>query len=440
MNIRLLRDFESRRAASEDFGRLACGDAWGVALPSDIDELCATIAFAGERGLAVTVRGRGYSQSGQSLPAGGLSLDCTRLDRIGPIDQESASVRCEGGARLREVVLATAACGFLPPVLPLNLDMTIGGLLSAGGIGSTSHRYGPVVANILDIEVVTAAAERVRCSSSENTDLFHAVLSGAGRCAVIASARLALRRFQPRTQTYHLLYGSIEDWLDDQRLLSRSGFADHLEGFCWASARWQDRGRPRTHWLYGLQVGVEHDNGGLPPNHILSDARCWRRLHTEDTATLDFAFRYQPRFDAMRESGDWEQSHPWLEFLLPADELAEVLPGVLDMLPLSLGDGHRLILVAGGQAPPLFPLPTADAACFAVLPMGVAFHHRDRTLEALRAVDRRLREAGGERYLSGWLFDRAGTGRGWLDAKRKFDPRGIFSSVLFAPVEQNQAH
>jgi cytokinin dehydrogenase len=228
--VNLLRDLGSRRAASEDFGRLARGDAWGVALPRDIDELCATIAFASERGLVITVRGRGYSQSGQSLPAGGLSLDCTHLNRIGPIDPESPSVRCEGGARLRDVVMATAERGFLPPVLPLNLDMTIGGLLSAGGIGSTSHHHGPVVANVLDIEIVTAVGERVRCSSSQNAGLFHAVLSGAGRCAVIASAHLALRRFQPRTQTYHLLYSSIGDWLDDQRRLSRSALADHLEG------------------------------------------------------------------------------------------------------------------------------------------------------------------------------------------------------------------
>src|SRR5205823_4786 len=100
--------------------------------------------------------------------------------------------------------------------------------------------------------------------------LFNAILSGAGRCGVIASARLTLRRFQPRIYSYHLLYNSIVEWLDDQCRLSRSGLIDHLEGFCWASAKWLDSGRPKTHWLYGLHVGVEHDDDVQPSDNVLS--------------------------------------------------------------------------------------------------------------------------------------------------------------------------
>jgi cytokinin dehydrogenase len=121
------------------------------------------------------------------------------------------------------------------------------------------------------------------------------------------------------------------------------------------------------------------------------------------------------------------------------------LPAILAALPASLGDGHRIMWVDVARTPPFFAVPSAGTTtdpivCFAVLPPGVAAAEREEVLPALARVDRLLRDAGGKRYLSGWLGPmpeerwREHLGEAyprWLELKRRFDPSGIFRSALF---------
>jgi cytokinin dehydrogenase len=444
--VLLRRDPASRDEAGADFGHLARGEVWAVAAPRDATELEKVVRFAAARGLPLTARGRGYSQAGQSLAAGGVTLDCTRLDRLEPVEAARRIIRCDAGARWREVVAATLPHGLLPAVLPLNLDMSVGGLLAAGGVGANSHAYGPAIAHVVELDVVTASRGLVRCDRTTEPDLFAAVLGGLGRCGVVVRATLALRPVHPRVRTFHLLYASIEDWLADQRTLMRQQRADYLEGFCWAGAKGSrlEEGvrRPFAHWLYGLQIGLEHDEGAAPEAAAaLAGLRHFQVIHVEDEGLATHLERYQPRFDGMRRSGAWTQAHPWLECLVPGDRIAQVLPAVLDRLPPSLGDGHRAVWIARDDVPAGFALPDArDAVCLAFLPPGVAPGEAGEVTAALTEVDAILRAAGGKRYLSGWLgaMDEARWRehhgphyRAWIAAKDRFDPDGIFRSALF---------
>ncbi len=439
------RDPESRQHAGVDFGRIEHGDPWGVVTPRDTGELERVVAFAAARQLPLTPRGRGYSQSGQSLSPGGVTLDCTRLDRIEAVDVARKSVRCEAGTRWRELVAATLPRGLLPTVLPLNLDMSVGGLLSAGGIGSNSHRQGPAAAHVIELQVATASDGPVRCDPMTSTDLYQAVLAGLGRCGVLCQARLALRPAPQRVRTFHLLYAELAGWLADQRELVKPGRADHLEGFTWSSAkgtRSDHMGRrPFSHWLYGLQVGIEYQDQPPEAEQALAGLDPWKVVHVQDDDVVTHLERYQPRFEGMRRSGAWNQLHPWLECLVPASRIAELLPELLDALPLSLGDGHRAVWVSRQGAPLFFAMPPAnDVVCLAILPTGVAEPDRDVILQTFRQIDHSLRAAGGKRYPSGWLGrmndddwrqHHGDRHEAWVRAKKRFDPAGIFRSALF---------
>jgi cytokinin dehydrogenase len=443
--VLLARDPASREQAATDFGQLVRGEVWAVALPRDPAELQQIVRFAAGRGLPLTPRGRGLSQSGQSLAAGGVTLDCSRLDRVAPVEAARRRVRCEGGARLREVVAATLPHGLLPAVLPLNLDMSVGGLLSAGGIGANAHVLGAAAAHALELDVVTPARGLQSCDRERSPALFAAVLGGLGRCGVIARATLALRPVAPRVRTFHLLYASLPAWMADQRALLRERRADYLEGFCWASAKGtrQEHGvrRPFQHWLYGLQVGIEYDEVAPEREAALAKLSPLEVVHVEDEPIASHVERYQPRFDGMRRSGAWTQAHPWLECFVPADQVAELLPTLLARLPPSLGDGHRVVWVAQENLPPLLAMPAArEVVCLAFLPPGVPPFERDDVLRALGEIDVLMRAAGGKRYLSGWLGaqdDRRWREHhgerypAWVSAKQQFDPQGVLRSALF---------
>jgi cytokinin dehydrogenase len=439
------RDSHSRQEAGQDFGRVERGEPWGVATPRDISELERLVGHAARRRLPLTARGRGFSSSGQSLSVAGVTVDCSRLDRIDAIDTGARTVRCEAGTRWRELVAASLGQGLLPVVLPSSLDMSVGGLLSAGGLGASSHRHGTAASHAVDLQVVTAADGPVRCDGGERRDLYDAVLAGLGRCGAISQVTLALRPAPRRVRTYHLMYGDLATWLDDQRKLVRQQRADYLEGFTWASAkgiRSDHMGRRAfAHWLYGLQLGLEYD--GQPPDAgvALAGLDPWRVVHVQDEEVTLHIERQQPRFDTMRRSGAWELTHPWLECLLPVERLADLLPQVLDALPPSLGDGHRLGWLARDKLPPLLAVPDAEeVACLAIVPPGVADFERDLVLQVFRQLDHSLRAAGGKRYPSGWLgrlteqdwrqhhgprYD------AWMAAKRRYDPDRIFRSTLF---------
>jgi cytokinin dehydrogenase len=439
------RDAASRSAAAEDFGHLVSAAPWAVVSPRSVEELAAIVAFAAGRRLPLCARGRGYSQSGQSLSAAGLSLDLSRLDRIGAIEAARGQAQCEPGVRWRELTAAALRHGLLPVVLPLNLDMSVGGLLSAGGIGANSQRHGLGVTQVTELDVVTGGGHVNRCTSAYDPDLYAAVLGGLGRCGIIARASVRLRRAPARVRTFHLVYGDSDTWLADQARLADNPGAQYLEAMCWMGAKGfrgvSGERRSRVQWLYGIQVGFEYDQEAPEQSESLRALSPWRVVHVDDEAVSEFVSRYQPRFDGMQRSGAWQQLHPWLECLLPVERMPALLPAILDDLPLSLGDGHRLIWVDTSKRPPFFAAPEGGrAVCFAVLPTGVSEGERGEVLAALGRLDGLLREAGGKRYLSGWLgpMDDArwrehlgGAHERWTALKRRFDPGTIFRSALF---------
>ncbi|WP_373530646.1 FAD-binding protein [Nostoc sp.] len=437
--VNIIQDYGSISSATTDFGNLVTGKTLGIIQPRSIEELSLAIQFAKDNHLRLKARGKGYTQSGQSVAQDGFTLDLTQINHICEVDTESQTITSEAGTKWQDIVATTVTHGMLPCVLPLNLEQTVGGLLSTGGIGSTSKTYGPVVANVVDLNIITGNGEYIQCSRTQNRELYNAVLGGLGRCGIIVSTTLALRTIKKYIRTFHLLYDSLDAWMNDQVLLGKSNQIDHLEGFCWTSAKGIRNTisgkRFFAHWLYGLQVGVEYNSTAPYPSDVLKDLNYWQLVHTEDEETVNHVFRYQPRFEMMRASGAWNQTHPWIECFISAKALAEILPEILDMLPLSLGDGHKAIMVASENLPDLFMMPPEDnILCFAILPMAVATGDT-KSLDVLEEVNQVLLDAGGKRYLSGWLgrldfnwqqhyskhYDT------WETMKQKYDPDHILS-------------
>ena len=436
-------DAAGRALASTDFGNLVRGEAVAIVTPRDEDELGRALRFANTRGLSFTARGTGRSSGGQSVAKKSVTLDLSRLDRVGAVDVERREIRCEPGARWRSVVDATLPRGLVPRVLPLNLDLTVGGTISVGGVGSTSHRFGTAAANVNAVEAVTGDGRLL--SSADEQELLGATLAGLGRAAVITSATLALRPAPAKVHTYYLLYDELGPWLADlERARSEQRF-EHVDGFCSASVQGLRNvpggRRPFARWFYGLHLSIEHESGALPDRAALLGGFQPRWcVHEEENDAAAYVARADPRFEAMAKGGAFALPHPWLECMVPFESVPELLPRVLEMLPLALGDGHRVALLAPDGAPPFFALPAAqNVAIIAVLPMGVPPNVLAEVLPALRAVNALLLDNGGKRYLAGWLeLDDAGWRAHYgdryaslLEVKQRFDPKAVLRAACF---------
>jgi cytokinin dehydrogenase len=438
-------------SAAGDFGRLASGECRAVLRPASAAAVAAVVRFANEHHLGLTPRGRGNSQSGQSVSSGTACLDLGGMREI-EVAPGRDQVRCGAGVSFRELANRCAEVGTIPAVMPLNLDLTVGGVLSAGGFGSTSHAEGLVVSTVRSLDVVLGSGQTVTTTPALERPVFDAVLGGLGRCGVVTQAELALRPLRRLVRTYFLLYDDLTCFLEDQARLRADRRCQHLEGFCSASVqgmRLAEGGgrRPFARWFFGLHLGFAHD--GTPPDEgaALAGLRHRELLHVEDADAREHATRFDGRFAAMKATGAWEQPHPWIEFFVPLKAARELIPAVLEALPMFLGDGHRLSVLHLDRAdlPALLMTPEEQGPAepvlaFAILPVGVAPPLLPKALEALARVHQLLVSHGARRYMSGWLFQpdaaawRAHFGEHhgrWEAARRSFDPQGVLRSALF---------
>lgn len=438
----VLLDEASREAVATDFGRLIVRKPAAVIRPASAEDVTKVMKFAAKHALGVSTRGGGHSQTGQSLSEH-IVLDMTSLSALGKVDEQAGFVICQGGLKWRSLVEQLASQQLSPPVLTNNLDVTIGGTLSSGGLGVASWRHGTQADNCLELEVVTGTGEVVRCSADQNRELFDAVRAGMGQFGVITEVKLKLRRHQPKFRSYYLLYDNLNFLLEDLQTVMTDERFDYLESWCAPCAqgfRKVGEGRtPFAQWFFPLHATVETDGSNVPDTtRKLLGLRLYKHVHTEDGDMGEFFARLDALFALWKRGGAWDYTHPWMECVLPWQSTMMYISRVLENFPpQALIGGHILLWPARGNvsSAPLFMRPKSDFVMgFGILP---AFpkHLVEEPLVHLNMASQGAMMMGGKRYLSGWIkFDqnqwKAHYGDLWpkvVELKKKFDPQGVLN-------------
>ena len=304
----------------------------------------------------------------------------------------------DAGATWGEVLAATVPRGLVPPVVPDYLDLSVGGTIVVGGVGSRTWRSGAVSDNVLELRVVTGRGEIVTCSPDHHPRLFDAVRAGLGQVAVITRATLPLIPAPQEIRRFLLFYPNLVTMLDDQRLLTSEGRFEAVQGAVLAA--------PGGGWMFRLDVAKEFS--GSPPDDGeplagLSDDR--RRAEPSTLRHLDYLDRLAALEQALRANGQWWFPHPWLTTFVGdaavesvvADELAQLTPA--DLGPLGQVAVSPILRESVGS--PMLRLPQ-DRLCYAfnlirLPPTGDPVDAR-RLVAANRAVYERVRDAGGTLY------------------------------------------
>lgn len=438
----ILADDASREAVSTDFGRIVVRKPAAVVRPASSQEVASIVKFAVRNNLSVSTRGGGHSQTGQSLSEQ-IVLDMTLLGGLLEVNAEKGLVRCQGGLKWRELVQQLAPQHLSPPVLTNNLDVTIGGTLSSGGLGVASWRYGTQADNCVELEVVTGEGEIERCSDHENPDLFNVVRAGMGQFGIITEARMKIRSHLPRFRSYYLLYDDLQVLLEDLKVAMMEERFDFLESWCVPCPQgFKQVGETRqafAEWFFPLHATIEIDEkSAAPGNGMLAGLKFYKHIHTEEGNIIDFFGRLDALFAIWRRAGFWEYAHPWMECVLPWQTAPLYIGQVLKNLPpQAIAGGHILLWPARGKSSsvPLFMRPASDYLMgFGILP-AVPPRFVDEALPRLNMASQGAIAMGGKRYLSGWIaFDaaqwKAHYGEKWADvveSKKKFDPHGVLN-------------
>jgi FAD/FMN-containing dehydrogenase/Fe-S oxidoreductase len=129
----------------------------GVVAPRTIAEADRAIAICRAEGVAVTARGGGTSQAGQTINDA-LIVDCSRhLNRVIALDTDARRCVVEPGIVLDELNRALKPSGLWFPVdISTASRATIGGMVGNNSCGARSLRYGNTRENVIAIDAVLA--------------------------------------------------------------------------------------------------------------------------------------------------------------------------------------------------------------------------------------------------------------------------------------------
>ncbi len=390
----LLQDEESRRAIAMDQGNMFHRVPAAVLRPGSVQDIVAMVRYANQHRLKVAIRGDGHSRYGQTQAEVGVVIDSRSLNAVRVRTPHSADAQL--GAFWRAVADATLPKGLTPHVFPgtcLAL-ITVGGTLSAGGIGNMSPHYGALVDNVTDLDVVTGDGRLVTCSPERESELFDMVLAGQGQCGVIVRAGLPLMPAPTHVVLHELTYTDLDAYLTDQLRLASEGRFDGQRGTMM-------RDQSGT-WSFVIEVGKFF----TPPNepdmqtgdlHFASAAAPARMTYH------DYLFRFETR------GGVTGHPSPFITMWIPASASRTYLDNILSLTP----EAAALVRFQGveqfGCYPlntrcfkrPLFKVPNEEQA-FAFWLFRSVKPGDEAALSALLASNRdllaKMTAVGGKRY------------------------------------------
>jgi FAD/FMN-containing dehydrogenase len=431
---RLLLDSADLAPFEDDFGHIVHRVPGAVLEPGSVRDIAAMIEFCGPRRIAVAPRGQGHQTFGQAQVSGGLVIDMSPLSSI-TVDPAARTATVGAGALWSALLAASTAHGLTPPVFTDYIELSIGGTLSAGGLGGTTHHFGAQVDNVIELEVVTGTGEVVRCSASRHADLFHAALAGLGQVGVITSATLPLIPAPASARQYTLTFPSVSALTAAQRKVVRDGRFDWLEGAANAVTG--------GGWQFVLEGTAYYD--GTPPNDqtLIGDLGYEGTPQIQDFSYTDFVDDLAPAVAFLKSTGEWFDPHPWLNIFLPDAATDAYVTGVMDKLTLADIGASGVVLLypvpSGKLHAPLLRTPDSELTfLFAVLRTAAPDTDALPTatmLEGNRALYLEAQALGGTQYPVGsipmtsrdWRIQYAVAWRFFSAAKHRYDPHGILA-------------
>jgi D-lactate dehydrogenase (cytochrome) len=185
-----------------------------VVFPNSIEEVQAVVAIARKYRLPLIPFGSGTSLEGQvNAPAGGISVDLSRMNNILRLGTDDLDVTVEPGVTLDQLNTALRDTGLFFPVDPGASNATLGGMASTRASGTTTVRYGAVGENVLAMKVVLADGTLISTGtrarkSAAGYDLTHLFIGAEGTLGIIVELTLRLR---PRPE---LVLAGIATFID----------------------------------------------------------------------------------------------------------------------------------------------------------------------------------------------------------------------------------
>ncbi len=170
----------------------------GVVFADNADEVQETVQVCAEHKVPIVPFGTGTSLEGHvNAPAGGISIDVSRMNRVIQVNAEDLDCVVEPGITRKQLNEYLRDTGLFFPIDP-GADASLGGMAATRASGTNAVRYGTMRDNVISLDVVMpngrkiTTAKRAR-KSSAGYDLTRLIVGSEGTLGVITSLTLRLQ-------------------------------------------------------------------------------------------------------------------------------------------------------------------------------------------------------------------------------------------------------
>lgn len=426
--------------------------------PEKISEL-ADIVTADPNRLVPRGAGRAYGDAALNAP--GRVIDLTRLNRMLSFDSASATIRCEAGVTIGDLIDTILPRGFFPPVVPGTRFVTLGGALAADVHGKSHHRDSSFSAHVTSCDLMLASGEIRRCSRTEDADLFRATAGGMGLTGVIVEVEMRLRAVESAWLESEIIrapnidsaletferadrqYGNSVAWIDcistgsvlGRSVITLGDFAtrDRLDG--------KRRRLPlRPAARRAATVPLDFPRFALSGSIVQTFNAIYYSRHRDTPRTLVDCERFFFPLDSIH---DWNRIYGRDGFVqyqcvIPLAESRAALIEILDTIVRSRRGSFLAVLKKFGENEGMLSFPMPGFTLTLDFPM------RDGLLPLLDHLDEMVLKRGGRVYLAKDARMRPETFRAmypefpaWHAIKTAVDPNRRFSSSLSRRLEMD---
>ncbi len=185
-------------------------------------DVVATVNFAREQGLDLSVRGGGHNVAGLATNDGGIVVDLSDMRAV-LVDPASETAFAQGGATWGDLDRETQMFGLAAPGGVVS-STGIGGLTLQGGLGWLRRKYGASVDSVKAVEIVTADGQVRIASETQNPDLFWAVRGAGNNFGVVTRFEFELHPVGPIVYAAAVFYSTADapQVLDAYRTFSKT--------------------------------------------------------------------------------------------------------------------------------------------------------------------------------------------------------------------------
>lgn len=225
---RLSTSLPVREQHGQDASYLPVYPPDAVAYPDDADEVAFILATCHAHRMPVIPFGTGSSCEGHVAALhGGICLDMSRMNTIGPVSQADMTCVVQPGATRKTLNACLRDSGLFFPVDP-GADASIGGMISTRASGTNAVRYGTMKDHVVCLDVVLADGTRLRTSSaarksSAGYNLTQMFVGAEGTLGVIVSATLKLHPIPENVATALISFSSSAAAIDCAIAIMSSG-------------------------------------------------------------------------------------------------------------------------------------------------------------------------------------------------------------------------